>query len=865
MVTSADAHTLAPADTAGSTAPQAERMPRPDGATWSHSRVSSYFWMRSAGFPFELLDALEMRQDSALLERHEALIDSIATAETLLLDMVAADSPGALPKLQRKFREGLPVSATDMPASVRERSHPWFQRRLADLGACQAQLPALQQAFAQAQAGGRRRLVEALSSPEAREALFLSNPESLQRIDALIATFAQPQVQVDSRTRQRLRLAWNYLQRLCAKNDTCSFFGPITWGQVDRTQDRPLLLQSRPGPWLAQRESFFEHWVVLRLSQALYADPSLQDALPLRLGQGCHLQGEVLHYPLARHKRLQGSALALLRALAGAPAQGISRAELLDTLQAQGHAADECAALLAFFQDKGVTEAALQIAPGQCTGPGALQRLKQGLGTLRAPASVLGRWMALIDALEADRQQFAHGDLDTRRQALDALSGRLSQHGIDLSRATGKMYVGRFPLYEDCGRNLSVTLSGGLADELQQSMEPVMQLHHWLAGAAAARLHAHYLALWRQLSGEAGQAVDFLQFHQLMHRSSSTEDVIQGLRQGLRAAWQEVLPDSAAAGDEIRLQAADLQRLLEALHRQEPAARDFPGFALGVHSPDFMLAAEDEQALARGDYQWIIGEVHPAVHTLSQPVAQPFCPHQEAIRAEVDALLQPATAVLADSPESYQRSHIDWLDVESLHQVVLPGSVARVPAERCIPAGRGEVVLAADTGILHFQDRETGFQQDLLTLVPSEMHRACFALAADLLGHALSPRLVLGRLVVKRRSWNVQPEDLPPLAQSSDELQGFLAWRQWARRHGIPRHAFVKLSGEPKPIYVDFANPASIDLLATLCKTPQAMRVSEMRPTPQELWLRDGRGRYCAEFRTSFVAHRSAQARERAP
>ena len=34
------------------------------------------------------------------------------------------------------------------------------------------------------------------------------------------------------------------------------------------------------------------------------------------------------------------------------------------------------------------------------------------------------------------------------------------------------------------------------------------------------------------------------------------------------------------------------------------------------------------------------------------------------------------------------------------------------------------------------------------------------------------------------------------------------------------------------------------------------MRFSEMRPAPDELWLVDDRGRYCAEFRTSYVGDR---------
>lgn len=108
------------------------------------------------------------------------------------------------------------------------------------------------------------------------------------------------------------------------------------------------------------------------------------------------------------------------------------------------------------------------------------------------------------------------------------------------------------------------------------------------------------------------------------------------------------------------------------------------------------------------------------------------------------------------------------------------------------------------------------------------------------------------------------PQVIKPSArQTRERLRSHLAWRQWARQRGMPRHVLAKLAGEPQPIDVDFANPLFLDLLANLCKTPQALRISEMRPAPDELWLRDARGRYCSEFRTSYVAKRPAQGEQR--
>jgi hypothetical protein len=501
----------------------------------------------------------------------------------------------------------------------------------------------------------------------------------------------------------------------------------------------------------------------------------------------------------------------------------------------------------------------LQIPPGQTTyTQPPLQQLYYQLASFNTSTAERQSWLEMLDRLEIQRQLFATGDLEIRQQALDNLTHILSSHGIDLSRSQGKMYVGRFPVYEDCGRNLQVNLGNLLADDLQQTMDPVIELHHWLTTTVAARLHGYYLDFWKTLNQE-GKTVDFLQFYHGLQQQKLDLQVVEEVRRILRQSWEKLHDRHINANekcDEIKLQPLELQQLLTELTEQEPRGAHFSNLTLRVHSPDFMLAAQDEEAIAGGHYVWVIGEIHPAVHTLSQPVAQPFCPYNEAISQEVEELLNPATATLADSPETYQRSHIDWLEVDSLYQVILPGCVGRVPPERCLPAGRGVVELTDGEGaqeILYYRDRQTGFRQDLITVIPTELHRVCFTLAADLLGYGMSARVTCGRLILKRRSWDILPEELPTPGQPGENLCSYLDWRQWARQRDMPRHVFVKLRDEPKPIYVDFANPLSLDLLEHLCKSPQAMRFSEMRPSPNELWLRDSRGRYCSEFRTSFT------------
>ena len=821
---------------------------------------SAYFWVRSAGFPFDWLGDLGVLTGSPLLARHEALETRLAGVQQHLRETVLQLAPEAVAKLERRFNERLPVSAADMPQAVRAQAAAGFDERTALLAEAAASRAQLAQAFEAELLHQRQHLLRHLADAWVREAVFLSNPESLQRLDALQAHGARP---LDSRSRQRLRLGWNYLQRLCAKNDTSSFFGPIAWGRFGGPA-QPALQVTQAGPWLGSRKTVFEHWLVLRLARGIAADPALRDALPVRMSPGCDLAGSLLRVPLGRRRELDPLARAVCELACRPEGQRLSRDALVAYLAARGFPPDRALAVLEFLLDKKVLLAELVVPPGSATG---LAQLAALLADLPAPLAAKAPWLGLFDALQVQRSRFAQGGLALRMDALQEMQRLLAEAGVDRSRTKGQMYVGRLPVYEDCGRNLQVGLGGSVVHDLQVQAQPVMALYGWLAGAVAARLHDHYLACWTGLGGwpgpEPAGAVDFLQFLHGVQAAGAMETVVAELRAVLQAGWLRLAAGREQA-EELRLGAADLEHLLADLGRQEPRAGTFPGLARRVHSPDFMLAAADEAAVEAGNYHLVVGEVHPGVHTLSQPVAQPFCPDAEGVRAEVEQLLAPRTLVVADSAETYQRSHIDWLDVPSLCQVILPGSAGRVPPERCLPAGRGEVLLRQ--GVLTYVDRASRAEQDLLTLMPSELHRACFALAADLIGQCVPARITIGRVILKRRTWDVVPGSLPEPGQPGEDLDSHLRWRQWARSLHMPRFVFVKVAGEPKPIYVDFHNPFALDLLAHLARGGAAMRVSEMRPHPGELWLRDERGRYCCEFRTSCVLEpRARDAPQAAP
>lgn len=775
--------------------------------TW---RCSRYFWIRSAGFPCSWLD------DLALQESRPA------------------------------------------------HSH-WIERDDADTGA------AFERAFAEETAARRRLLLERMSDPLVREALYLSNRDALKRIRALCEK--EPDGALDARSRQHLRLAWSYLQRFCSKNDTASFFGPIAWGRFS-TMDVPLEARSAPGSWLRTRRVFFEHWAVQRLADAISEDPEVAPFLPLSVNPGCSLEGDRLHYPIGRSvlvPRLAGDAIRIVAStVAGGqrapraagpetwpmawprtwPEHWTERSLAARLAEETGNAPQAILEMLAMLRAKGVLSRRI-VVPTAMDRPEAV--VAEALAALPDECPGRATWRERFEELLALRRDFEGAGLDERARIDGVLQQALIEGcGTNLEREKGKMYVGRYVLYEDCGRNLDLELSDRLREELEQGLSPVLDAFRGMAAAVAAALEARWAEAHRALAGPDG-AVDFLRFHQHVRTHVEPGEIVAALRERLREAWAAVLP--SAPGDEVHLSAADLQSFADRVAGW-PDVEAQARLPLGceVHSPDLMIAARSLEDLRAGRYQVILGEIHPGIHAVSQPVAQPFCPFVPELLEEIRQLLAPASLMLVDPPQSHHRSNLNWLDCDALYELVPPGCASRLPPERQIAAGRARVV--ADGPRLRCVDGVTGLSGDLLTLMPGAFHRAAFELARDVLGGDYPARLVSGRLVLKRRTWLLRPGALPKVERPGEVARSFAALHGWAREQGMPRWVFLASDREPKPVFVDFQSPMALDLFYKLAQQATRARVSEMRPSPEELWLQDERGSFTCELRTTFFRPR---------
>jgi hypothetical protein len=125
------------------------------------------------------------------------------------------------------------------------------------------------------------------------------------------------------------------------------------------------------------------------------------------------------------------------------------------------------------------------------------------------------------------------------------------------------------------------------------------------------------------------------------------------------------------------------------------------------------------------------------------------------------------------------------------------------------------------------------------------------------------PRFTWGRTVLFRRRWIFPGGSLPPdLADpSAPEAVVFAALARLRRHHRLPRHLFVHTSTDPKPFYADLESPILADLVRRAVsrrddQPAPALIFTEMLPSPDGLWMRDGKGRYASEFLVQLHGNR---------
>ncbi|MGY3519449.1 lantibiotic dehydratase [Micromonospora sp. PTRAS2] len=684
------------------------------------------------------------------------------------------------------------------------------------------------------------------ADPAVREAVTWQNPEMLVALDGLLRT--DPAVRNKPRRKREIAVL-RYWQRYCGKAETIGFFGPVCWGTLDPDSPHTRLA---PGTGLVgRREVHLEAWALAAYADRLAADPAVRRWWAPVLPPHLRLDGRRLCPPLAPAVELTAVEARLLAGCDGrTPAREVV-ARLCEDGDAGLRRADDGYLLLDRLVERGL----LTWDAGLPNNPQAVRVLAARIAAVGDP-ELRADLTAGLDRLTAARDAVAAaGDPDRLAAALAALNAAFTAAtGESATRHGGQMYTGRTVVYEETTRDLEVAVGSAVLDALAAPLAIVLRAARWLTAEIGAACERVLGELHAELAADGPvRLADMWSLAQGLILAPDGPVAVASA--GFTARWAELfgLADVAADQPELRLRSADLAGRAAALF---PATA--PGWPTArVHSPDVQVAAAGVDALNRGEFQLVLGELHPATTPFDSAVFAPFHPDPAALRAAVDADLGPARLrLLPPAGFPRQTTRTTW------H--------LRGPADRQvgIDTARGADVadLVAASAV-----RVESVAGRLVAVLPDGARWPLVEVFANLLGALLldsfkllapaptTPRITIDRLVVARRTWRTTVAD-SGLAGATGESARFLAVRRWRARLGLPERVFVKVGTEVKPCYVDLTGPLYAQSLCAMAdaaaRTDPAvtLTVSELLPAPADAWVTDAAGRgYVSELRLQIT------------
>lgn len=640
------------------------------------------------------------------------------------------------------------------------------------------------------------------------------------------------------KVRARERHLVLYLQRVCTKNDTLSAFGPAGWGRV---ADGRFGVRLSPKSGIVQRESFLERWAAHGAAAALNADPDVRSELAPRIHPNGRIDGDRFFFAETGESiSLDAETLKILRLCDGKSA---------------AHSLGIDPGFLEKLKEQKLVRWEVEVP---ALDPYAFEILVHDVAQWRN-GPVRQRWSERLDPIANLPMKFRNADNTATRieimgEAQKRLEG-LGAHHIGAGRA---LYAATNPIGEECLRECNFTISKELIDEVTIEAAPWIDLwrdcYAFVAGGVAAGL--------RQIFETAGQPAIPLPAFLRLCESAKLSLTGPGMVALAHIAFQEIkvafreLMISHVGEPEYKLTLADCHFVRRRFQ--------FPKFDEFTYpSADLQLAAKSSQAVAAGDYQWILAELHPPVALLHHGFYW-SCPDPASLSADLSRTVfeKPSFYFGFSAADFTATTAVRFLDAlpDSTYFVAPLRSNARwrtvAPAETeiYVDAGTGDVCL-----------RKISDQQPLGSfargwLIPLGFHPFQFGMAPHM------PRLRCGKVIVQRRAWTVTLEELGKGDFTGVSRDLVLAVERLRGARDLPRFVYIRpteqalrRSGaegrdkDTKPVFIDLESYLFLEIFHRWLTKAGEIEVTEMLPAPDELLWQEPDGRRTFEMRTLVI------------
>ncbi len=799
-----------------------------------------------AGAPFDVLTPLATTGTSAaardLLVRREEFFTAKRKLERLLKRRDHGFSPETYHALRQAIRTTTPPSVT-LTTSPSPEADAFFVA-LENLVSTEARL---QETQSRELDSARLALSQATRDVLPRYLVFGGAGVREALTDLMTGRVPAGTVPRRKKERARERHLLLYLQRVAAKNDTLSEFGPGSWGVADESLTGVCLT---PELGISKRETFLERWTAHGVAAALNADPGIREELSPRLNPNGRIEAnEFIFAETGEVAPLDARTIEILSRCDGnTPAWQLGGISWLEQLAAQKMIRWE------------VEVPALE--------PHAFEVLIEDIKRWR-DNPVRQRWLATLEPIAALPARFARAENNVARiEIMEEGRRRLLELGSARETSDRFLYSASNPIGEECFRECHFKVSEQMLCHLTTEAEPWIDLWRDNYAFVASRVTAGLRNLLERAPTKNGaiSLPAFLKHCQAL-RMPLTGPAMVGLA---HLAFQEV-KSAFRKRMEARPDAEEWELTTEDCHfiRRDFKYDKFDEFT--YPSADLQLEAKSLEAIARGEYRWILAELHPPVALLHHGFYW-SCPNKE--------LLGKAFAQTTLGQPSFHFGFFaaDFTATTSVRMLdAMPGGTSFVATERgnprwrVIPPAEIEVYINDHNGdicLRTLESREYLGSFARAWVIPLGFHPFLFSRPPYL------PRLRCGRVIVQRRSWTVTLEELGPGDYTGVSRDVVLAVERLRAEKNLPRYVYIRpteqalrRSGaegrdkDTKPVFIDFESYLFLEIFHRWLSKATELEVTEMLPGPDDLFWQEPEsnvtpglgGRRSFELRTQII------------
>lgn len=756
--------------------------------TERHWKLGNIFVLRHAGFPFDWLERLGW-SDAVL----QAADQVLAEEERLIAMAREAQGQRGATRVAEALHQGRDpgISTKGMPE--------WP----AAFAQWQAARQTLEQIYNVEYAQLRAELYTLAADDLIQDAVFLSNPAVYE--NTWQRFLAAPQRPDNAHWRRIERTVYTYLQRFCGKNETTSFFGPMGYGEIDDDGDEHAF-EVKIVP-KRRRRTFLSFWAVGELARVINRERDFRLHLPLRWNTLYTLgNGVARSTALEREVALDDETMRFLHAHQ-------DNASLAVTAAASGVARPD--KVVAPLLKAGILLFGIVVPADTFETLQALQEAVADLPDSQLRASWLERLVGLRTLLD----RFAASSGAERRETLDALEKAFTTYtGLPARRGEGQIYADRLVIYEEANSQFALHVGQRLASDLARQLSGGLEL----SAAYGENVQNEYHRQMLQLLGNR-ESMNFLRYA------------------------MDARPDGEIKSQFSPLPALEIGEVSE---RSVTLAPDLYGTSTpgGRYAlPDVCIMAPSPDAIARGQYSVILGRVHH--HLLLWSWLSTFYPNREVYDQVARTWLEQEPTAQAIIGLELSRRNKAFYSFPGRRTVMPSVNLLESPKE-VISAGDLKVVAHDGKLELHTPDGQRVYLYLALADYPTYppfgvlAHPLVFHVPMKASGQHM-PRLYVGESIYQRERWTISTDHLTNL----HGIDLLLAIQRERRLGGWPRFVFARLASERKPHLIDLASPFGHELLRHLHQDNVSVTLEEMVPGPDELWLRDEKGRYTCELR----------------